>query len=473
MASRRTLLFFVVTLATLVGCEDAFQNDGMVKAKRMLSAMEGLSDTMASIKDPESARAAMPNIEYVFTEYADALDEIATYERKNGQIHGLKSDIEKLKKGLANSTKDIELHGRRLSRIKGLPADFWEVYRTQQAIFLIKVLEAGPNRGGNRANEAMDKAYLVRNLFVEHGPSKTVEIALSGFTFRSGSKDTIEKLTGVLESEASVIEIDDDSSGKILVMGPTDKYDELLTLTRELGNVTFEDRPRRIIEFTIDSSQDPSSRRLAERHADSKSSAFERMESMRNRTGSRNKSQTASDMLSRVKSDKLETESSEEYLERLIDALEDDHSFIHRDAKKKLARLKPSKVKNKQHKQRIARAFRSAVRDSNRLSRNSEDLQGLLNWAGKHSVPILIEKMAEEELKISPIFFDSLAKYPTPEGARAVAEQLGNFFNHKAAVSCLRKMGPTAESTLIAVAPSDNPDTVSYTHLTLPTICSV
>ncbi|MEM7315338.1 MAG: hypothetical protein AAF497_19530, partial [Planctomycetota bacterium] len=305
MNKPRHLLFgLLLALTALFGCEGALENDGMRVANRMLDAMEGLSDMMASIKDAESARAAMPNVEAVFTEYTDALKAVGSYERKNGQIRGTKADINRLKNGLANGTKDLEVHGRRLSRIKGLPEDFWEVYRTQQANFLVNIIESAPGPR-NRSNEAIDKLYLMRNLFVEHGPSKTVEIAMGGFTFRSGSKATIEKLSSLLESEATIIEVEnpDDPSGKILVIGPTDKYDELLTLTRELGNVTFEDRPRRIIEFTIDSSKDPDSR---QRLAGRQKSTFENMESMRDRARSPSGSSAPSRVLSKTRADKLD-----------------------------------------------------------------------------------------------------------------------------------------------------------------------
>jgi HEAT repeat protein len=53
-----------------------------------------------------------------------------------------------------------------------------------------------------------------------------------------------------------------------------------------------------------------------------------------------------------------------------------------------------------------------------------------------------------------------------PTGAAAACRKLGNFFNHDAAVACLRKMGPVAEDSLIKTAPSNDPK-VSLTAVKL------
>ena len=53
---------------------------------------------------------------------------------------------------------------------------------------------------------------------------------------------------------------------------------------------------------------------------------------------------------------------------------------------------------------------------------------------------------------------DNLAKYPTKDGALAVAEFIGNFSVGEDAARCLRKMGPAAEEALIQIAPSSDPE---------------
>jgi hypothetical protein len=73
-------------------------------------------------------------------------------------------------------------------------------------------------------------------------------------------------------------------------------------------------------------------------------------------------------------------------------------------------------------------------------------------------VPFLIEIMDRERLRVPNEVFDGLAQLKDPRGAEALTRQLGNFFNHEAAAIALRKMGPVAESALIVVAPSDDPD---------------
>jgi HEAT repeat protein len=67
--------------------------------------------------------------------------------------------------------------------------------------------------------------------------------------------------------------------------------------------------------------------------------------------------------------------------------------------------------------------------------------------------------MNKERTRVEDYLIHALASTKDPKAAKAIANKLGDFFNHEAAASALRQMGPVAEQAVLDVAPSNNPDT--------------
>lgn len=100
---------------------------------------------------------------------------------------------------------------------------------------------------------------------------------------------------------------------------------------------------------------------------------------------------------------------------------------------------------------KIARAFREEALNG-RGHDKGPAVRGLVHWAGDYSLPVLIEVLQSTKLKVDPAVFEAIVEIDDTEGAEAVAAMLGNFFNHDAAVECLKQMGPTAEPVVINAA---------------------
>jgi HEAT repeat protein len=142
---------------------------------------------------------------------------------------------------------------------------------------------------------------------------------------------------------------------------------------------------------------------------------------------------------------------------RLADLLHGGNSAQRREAIKELLQIEPGAVKDKETKKRIARGFREiAFGEMSKLERG-EAIRGLVIWGGKYANPLLVDLLDREKLAAPPEVFDGLAMLKEPEGAAAACRQLDNSFNRDAAVACLRKMGASAEDTLIKAAQSNNP----------------
>jgi hypothetical protein len=142
---------------------------------------------------------------------------------------------------------------------------------------------------------------------------------------------------------------------------------------------------------------------------------------------------------------------------RLADLLHDGNPFQRREAIKELLQIEPGAVQDKETKKRIARGFREIAFGETSKLEQGDGIRGLVIWGGKYANPLLVDLLDRETLAALPEVFDGLAMLKEPEGAAAVCRQLGNFFNHDAAVACLRKMGPAAEDSLIKAAPSNDP----------------
>lgn len=111
-----------------------------------------------------------------------------------------------------------------------------------------------------------------------------------------------------------------------------------------------------------------------------------------------------------------------------------------------LLEIHPSDITDSAVRKTIARNFRTMALKST----FSKDLaiQGLVHYAGKHSVPTLIQIIDGERMRVPDEVYDALGKLKDPRGAEAVARKLGDFFNHRKAVASLRQMGSVAEEVL-------------------------
>lgn len=148
-----------------------------------------------------------------------------------------------------------------------------------------------------------------------------------------------------------------------------------------------------------------------------------------------------------------------EFHKKLCELMLDEGNWpLHDKTIDALLSLDPQDVEDKAIRQQIARNFRTLAEQDGPPEDVGKAIRGLVLFGGKYSVPILIDMIEQEQLEVNAEVFHGLAKLKDPRGARAAAKTLGNFFNHKQAVSCLREMGPVAEDALMEAAPSDDPN---------------
>ena len=146
--------------------------------------------------------------------------------------------------------------------------------------------------------------------------------------------------------------------------------------------------------------------------------------------------------------------SEPDYYKKLADLMTDKTNFLNGKAIDALLKINPQDIPDKAVRQQIARNFRDLATGNITSMGNGKAIRGLALYGGKFSVPILVELLDKEQLKVDNSLFEALAANPDPRGAEAVCRKLGHSFNNAAAISALRQMGPVAEDALQKAAPS-------------------
>lgn len=147
-----------------------------------------------------------------------------------------------------------------------------------------------------------------------------------------------------------------------------------------------------------------------------------------------------------------------DYHKKLCDMMVDPAQWTLKDrAIDALLQISPEEITDKAVRKQIARNFREMAKNETHGAAEGKAIRGLALYGGKFSVPILIDLLERRNGPAPSELFEALGMYPDPQGADAVTRQLGNVFNHEAAVGALRAMGSAAEDELQKAAPSNNP----------------
>ena len=145
---------------------------------------------------------------------------------------------------------------------------------------------------------------------------------------------------------------------------------------------------------------------------------------------------------------------SREYARLADDLIAGDH-FEQEKAAKALAELDPRHIKDKNLRRQIARAFKTLASE---IHPPDAAFQGLVNWGGKHSIPVLLELLEKDKFGNAALI-NAVAQFDDARCASALAARLGDFHSGKAARSALLRMpGSSAEAAVIRVAPAENED---------------
>jgi hypothetical protein len=433
-----------------------------------------------AVRDPKTAKDAVPKLETAFPKWLasmKALFELGNKKAKEGVIgeEEGKQFVETMKSFQGVMLK-IKLENKRLQTIHDLPIEFWNVARVNWISTLSIVSDVEPMKSKLPA-EAIAFMKSLPAMMDEFGPERVVQIELPG-TSNQRAREIADRLREKVgdSGKVSFLASEQEISVYVAPIGDFEKF------VREIdfGSVVDQDEPqRRIVVQTQPEAPAVASDDVQRGNDDGRPPWWEVPKPerppfgaggvqpevgpeppapgpdgfVRNERGAFRPFRGDDLDMHGPNFGDLPVPSDPDYHKKLCDLMQDPARADR--AIDVLIRVRPEDIPDKDVRQKIARNFRVLALEGRR--HNAEKVvQGLVLYGGKFSIPILIDLLEREQLRAPHAVFDGLAEFQDPKAAEAVGRQLGDFFNHDAAVAALRKMGPVAEDVLIKSAPSND-----------------
>jgi HEAT repeat protein len=143
--------------------------------------------------------------------------------------------------------------------------------------------------------------------------------------------------------------------------------------------------------------------------------------------------------------------SQPDYFEQMAKRILADDRLIRLQAIDALLAAEPAQAPAEARKQ-IARSFRELATGEQYPFEHEKAIRGLVRWAGKYSVPTLLDLLGSDDRRLHAEVYKALGELKDPRAAVPVALKLGDFFESAKARGCLREMGEAAEDAVIATA---------------------
>jgi hypothetical protein len=430
-----------------------FSGCGMPPGERavreILAAYQDLRDALRSVQDANSATAAVDGLD---AKYARLIASLKDFDKqKSGKMR--QTTLEELGRQINQVQTQLKDECERLERLRGLPVAFWKIVRLrnlEHAITKQEMLDPAERPG---TDDILRSMRDTRNLLATNGADRVIHVEMQNLPPELAQKacDRIQQAapgaTVLRFTFQTITDVD---------AGPTDNYQAVLAKL-DLGTVTFEDEPQRIIKITVDrrklgarANSDAEEMQLRIKDQEEESEKFrKRMDEAQQETAR----QIAEDR----KKDRGPDPSEPDYFEQLAERMITGDVFQREKAIDKLLNAAPSDVSSAETRKKIARNFKKIAEGDDHFNKKKA-VQGLVVWGGKFAVPILVKMLDEARGFDEEEILKALGDLKDPQAAEALTARLGNFSTHRESYSALKQMGGSAEDALIAVAPSDNSD---------------
>ncbi|MEM8680571.1 MAG: HEAT repeat domain-containing protein, partial [Planctomycetota bacterium] len=160
--------------------------------------------------------------------------------------------------------------------------------------------------------------------------------------------------------------------------------------------------------------------------------------------------------MGRMASERLPQRGDPDYESKLTELMTTGNTFERDDAAKALLVAEKDGL-DKAVRGKVAKAFLQFFRDRDH-SNETVAIRGLVKFGGKHATKYLVESIHESDRDVHTLIYQALAKYPTAEGADAVASRLGERRESGLAAETLIKMGAIAEPSAIKALRTSDED---------------
>jgi hypothetical protein len=449
-AGHRWLSVFSLTL--LCGC-GLIDPEPLKSVREVTKAANSFCDSMQAVHDAQSAHAASADIDQKASKLLDLYTGLTQVIQAHKNTPVSKETAEQVMRDFAQAMQRVKSEIDRISRLRGLPADFWSAVTVKLVGIVLVSAEFVQSQGSlcDEGKETLGYLYHVRDLLTQYGYEKLVQIEFTNLPDHLAPV-VYDKLTAAAGGGAVIYHVAAGNMDSTLVahvvLGPVPDL-RAFVARLDVGQVVC-DEPRRRLEIQVDrrklgarANSDAEEQQLAEAEARQRQEKIQREieeQAERNRE--------------RIARERELDPNDPQYHEKLAERLASDDHFPRQKAIEALLRIEPDDVKSAETRKKIARAFRLLAEDPHGGHDRGKAIEGLARWGGKFSVPILLRILDEEHSWVEDAVYKALGDLKDQRAAAPVAARLGHWLQHDRAVKCLKQIGPPAEDAVLAVGPS-------------------
>ena len=448
------VLLLAISAAFFVGCSLADPEPERT-VRGIIKAYNDLADTLGSVQDAESARAATPELEARYTRLVVLMEKMPELMSKYKDTKVRKQTVDDLNRNLNEAQTRFQGELERVDRIRGLPSEFWEMVRTKSADLMVAAIEFLQGLQGTVPKEAANFTYNIRNLLKTHGHERVVSVELENLP--SGIAQQAYDKIQAAAPDATLYHFNDGNLHDVF-LGPVDDYQAIVAAV-DFGTIEYEDEGRRAIAVVVDRRKLGARANTDEQEVQLSIEDTERKIEEGRRQMEAQRKRMEEERVARERERKGPDPSDPDYYAKLAERVSSDDPFHRDDALDKLLRVQPAEVPSQETRGKIARAFKDAAfTEHGSPDQRRKAIRGMVVWGGTYAVPLLIELLEDDPPFIKDEVYDALGDLKDARAARPVAARLGDFLEHQKACQCLRRIGPAAEDALLEVAPSNDPN---------------
>lgn len=440
------------TLLFLSGC-GFFQSEGEKAMRDMVEAINDLQETLHSVQDAASAKAAVGNLDAKYQRFIDDIDKLSNHLHDKA----LETTIKDLTQQCLTALEKLSNERERLKKVHGLPSDFWKIVQTRHADVLTSFTEMVQKGNPALGGESLSGIYEVQELWKKCGFENVVLVEVENLPSDLSAKAIERMKKSAPDAKAIQINFQDKH---IIAMGPVKGYKAFLESV-DFGNVTFEDEGQRSIHVTVDRTKLGARANSDAEEAQLRIKEAQEEAEKRRKEIEQNQFQAAMEMANHAMERNIREDgpdpSDPNYYEKLADMLGSNEHFTQEKAIDILLGVTPAEVETPETRKKIAKYFKKIAESDDHFN-SKKAVKGLVIWGGKYSVPILLKLLDQAHRFDKEDIIQALGELKDPQAAEALTAHLGEFRTREAAYAALKQMGPAAEDALISAAPSDNAD---------------
>jgi hypothetical protein len=469
-------------LVVVAGCGIAEKMDTTPEPERTIratgTAAKELADVLAKVKDADSAKGAIGEVDRKFTALRDVIKKLDTVLRDQSNVVFVLADKPKLMNlmlGFHKECKRLEAEGERLNAISDLPSEFWKTCMLRNMdVMTVQLSLPG-------VSDKIDVDQLgrflknVQGLYQKHAYEEVLQVDLLDAGF--GSVDEVCAGLQKLAPGATLYHTEIDDKERIC-LAPIKDFKAIASAI-DFGKVVLQNETKVYLRIKIDHEKAMAEAEKAlkesERQAKEKREAEEKAKAVDEERRKQEEAKRQAEEEGRRKQEEAERQKKEnekkdvaaaaepkelspsdpDYCEKLVEqAVSDDRAKCEKAVEVLLTKT-PADVASLETRKKIARAFKRLAEEDHGVAKEKA-VRGLVIWGGKHSGPILLKMLEAAQPAAEEQVIGALAEIKYGPAAAVLATKLGDQRLRQASTDALKQLGSDAEDALVKLVRGEN-----------------